>query len=879
MAKKTLFLGFLTALASSMVLVSCHDAATWTATGNGGINPVVNLDTQVHTSKKSPAKAAARATTVTANDLSLKISAVDGDFFRSWASLADYDPSTEYPVGQYTVEAWYGSIENEGFDRPAYAGSTTVTVTEKQTTDVNLTATLANSMVTVSYTDNFKNYMKSWSAQLHSDGGAYLYYGPEETEPIYVKPGNVALDIEVVKPNGSGATLRATTFEAKPRYHYHILVDVTHGSGDAVLNITFDENLAKEDIEIDLSDEVLNAPAPTINGTGLENGGILNYQEGANPTKASLDIIARGSLSQVMLTTHSSALIAKGWPVEVDLMNMDEATKGRLAETGLTVRGLTDGSRLGVVDFTQVPLSLISPARTSEKLAEFDLKVIDKYGKTSEVFNFSVTITELLLTLSNPSELPLAASKLDVDLAYNGADAKTDLTFEVKNERGTWDALQVLSISEPTDEVYRVSLKVPATLGALDIRTKSAIKTSNVLTVNRGAVTDFALEVNENDVWSNHATVSLTSGTSDANLLATIATLYLSENGGAYIKANVTGTTDNRLSFDGLKPATKYDVKASLTGNEAQACTPVSFTTEATPGVPNGDFETLEQKYTASDIYQGGQWSISAGVNYQNKATYTVSEATGWATTNIKTMNGKTSLSGSGANTWFYQPSVFNTSLPYKSVIPNIKFINTGGGTEYSVDFCGIAAQSGSNAMVIRNVGWDPAGSVPSVWKKEFADKSDYYNHTAPNVANVSAGKMFLGSYSCSGGNETYNEGVAFTSRPTAMTGYWKYTADEQDSSDHGVVKVELLNGNTVIATGTANLGASADYQQFKVVLNYIANAPKATALRIMVTSSKYASASQAEETANIKATNKMSRTQSYKIGATLVVDNFQFVY
>lgn len=878
MAKKTLFLGFLTVMASTMTLVSCHDAAVWTTSGNGGINPLVNLDTEVHSSTKAPAKSSARATTVTANDLSLKISAVDGEFSRSWASLADYDPSTEYPVGQYNVEATYGSIDNEGFDRPAYAGSTVVTVSEKQTTDVTLTATLINSMVSVQYTDEFKDYMKSWSAELHSEGGEYLYYGPEETEPIYVKPGTVSLDLEIVKYNGVSASLRAATFEAKPRYHYHITVGVNNGSGEAKLNITFDENLAKEDVEIDLSDEVLNAPAPVINGTGLQNGGTLNYQEGDTPEKATLDIIARGGISQVELTTKSTTLLSNGWPAEIDLMNLEDNMKSRLAQSGLTVRGLTEGSNLGVVDFTEVPLHLLTGAR-SETPASFDLKVIDKYGKTSELFSFSVSLKEIMLSLANPSELPLAGTKLEVDVTYNGNNPKDNLKFEIKNDRGTWTPLDIISISDPTDGVYRVAVKVPATLDAIEIRAKASSKVSNSLVVNRTSTADFSLSVPENDVWTDRANVELVSETSDAAVLASVATLYISANDGTYTKAGAAGLKDNVYSLTGLTPGTKYTVKASLNGNEAQACDPVSFTTEAAAGVPNGDFETLAAKITATDIYQGGEWSVSAGINYQNKATYTVSEPTGWATTNAKTLNGKTNLSGSSSNTWFDQPSVFNTTLPYKSVIPNIRVVNIGGGTEYSVDFCGITAQNGENAMVIRNVGWDAAGSVPSVWRKSFADKSDYYNHNAPNVANISAGKMFLGTYSYSNGTETYNEGVNFTSRPSAMTGYWKYTPDPQDTSDNGVVTVEILNGGTVIASGTANLTASADFQKFNISLKYAAGAPKATSLRIMVTSSKYASTSQAQETSKIKATDKMSRTQSYKIGATLVVDNFQFVY
>mgnify|MGYP002508377481 CR=1 FL=1 len=53
----------------------------------------------------------------------------------------------------------------------------TFSVKSDETASVDLTAVLANSMVTVSYTDAFRNYMSNFNAILHSAGGDYNFYG------------------------------------------------------------------------------------------------------------------------------------------------------------------------------------------------------------------------------------------------------------------------------------------------------------------------------------------------------------------------------------------------------------------------------------------------------------------------------------------------------------------------------------------------------------------------------------------------------------------------------------------------------------------------------------------------------------------------------
>lgn len=871
MVRKNAFWGFMMTTAIGVALTSCHDDTPGAQgrEGYGGIDPRVELNASVVSTQKS----VSRTTEVTVNDLSLKLTKSDGTLTKSWTSLSEFDTETAYPIGDYTMEASYGSIDDEGFGKPAYYGSTSFSVLEKKTTPVTLTAQLANSMMTIEYTDDFKHYMTSWNADIHSSGGGFLYYGPDETQPIYVKPGSVNIDVTFTKPNGVGATLRVATVTAKPRYHYHIIVGLSTQTGDATLTVTFDENLDKEEISIDLSDEILNAPAPTFTGNGIEAGANVEYRECTEPAKATLDVVARGELATVTLVTHSKTLNTQGWPNEVDLTTASEDIRSRLASLGFESHGIYgEKGRLAVLDFTKVPTYFREI--DGNEPTQFDVQAVDRYGKVSEVYTFTMTMSPLIIKLSNPSALPIAAKNLEVDLDFNGNDARTDVTVQILNTRGTWEAADVKNIEKTADEKYRVSLKVPATTLPVTLRAATKGKNSAQLVVNRTGVPQFDVNVYENDIWATRADITLTSDEADANVLASGAVVYIATDDVNYTTATITAVNDNVISIGGLTPATTYNVKVAFSGLESLASQPVTFTTESPLELPNGGFENLTDSYSANNRDQGGKWSISAGINYQSTNTFAIREANGWATVNAKTM------SGSNQNTWFAQPAVFNTGLTWSSTVPKIKVVGTGGGTATPASFSGFSVHGGSNAMVVRNVAWDGAGSTPGVWKKEFANQSEYYNHTVPTIANISVGRMFLGSYGYANGTETYNEGIGFTSRPTSLKGWYTFAPDGNDTDDTGMVTVTVMNGNTVIGTGTAALKEASMFTQFTVPIKYIANAPKATSICVMVESSTHGARNNLEaETNAVKVSTYLSRYEAYQHGATLVVDDFSFVY
>ena len=358
-------------------------------------------------------------------------------------------------------------------------------------------------------------------------------------------------------------------------------------------------------------------------------------------------------------------------------------------------------------------------------------------------------------------------------------------------------------------------------------------------------------------------------GLTDDDILTNVK-YEVSADGQVWIQAN---EKNGRLVAEGLNPSTSYSVRANFL--DIYSTNAVSVTTESGAGVPNGDFEELVETINMT-IDQGGKWTITDtrwSERYQTTLSMLISEPSNWSSVNQKTCN----TNASNKNSWYMIPSTYNTSLSWLSHQPEAKVIGIGQSAyDSTADIYKESASSGNNAMVIRNVAWDLKGSgIADNQQTGNTDYSNYYCSNVPSISNRSAGKLFLGSYSYSykNGSEEYNEGISFNTRPTSLKGYYKYANDSQDTSEKGEAIVQLLSGETVIASGELELRAAADYSEFEVPLIYTNENIKATELRIMFSSSNH------ESESDIKTTNYCNKDECCSRGAMLIVDNLTFSY
>lgn len=781
-----------------------------------------------------------------------------GTYLQTWNHVSDYNPS-ENPVtvGTYDVTLTYGALEDEGFDKPYYYGSATTTVKQDETSEVSVEATLHNTMVKMKYTDAFMKYFTNYSATIHSEGGKYITFEKDETRAAYVRPGNISIDLSVTKPNGLSGTFEVEGIDnAAARTLYNVTVDVNEGAvGDADILISFDDSTTVEPISIKVSDAILAAPAPVITPTGFTPGTALTLFEGNTLAEApKMQVMARSGLKEVTLTTQSTSLLAQGFPAEIELMSASADVQAKLAALGFAPVGLwKNPGEFALLDFSGL-ISHIKAASDGNNTSTFTLQVKDKYSKVcDEPVTMTVTLTPLELSLVSCDKQQLGAGYTDITVKYNGEDFANKVTFKcikVVNGQNAYVVSQVSNLKDNGNGTYSLRISLPNKYDDNTVQMCYNDKAVSGAYFEVSLAGTLTLSYDDVDVWAKQATVSVRDAFGEKiSITGNALSFYLAEDGTGNASLLASSSlsvddTNSAITITNLKAGTKYNVYAQNTAKGLSSNT-LSFTTEAAADVPNGGLDELTavSNLTNREVQQGGQWTSGWQWLQYSYETYNVSEPKNWATTNAKTAyeNAK------NKNTWFFAPSVYNTT----------------------------DAVSGT-AMVIRNIGWDADGSTPNLSTNVI---NTPYSKNTPSISNYAAGKMFLGSYAFDGTTETYNEGVAFTSRPASLSMAAKYTQDSQDTAETGIVKVELLNGSETIGKGEEKITASSNWKTVTVPVTYSVKNKKATTLKIFITSSShYDNSSMTNETHNIKVTKITEYTQK-AIGAVLTVDNLTFAY
>ena len=835
---------FLPLTALAMLVASCQDDNKGLTKGQGTISPEFTIDYSVTNPRTMSRAENGKETVPNAPELSsfsFHLWKDDGKFDETYTGLGVF-VDAQFPVGAYSLEAFSGDIEQEGLGKPYFAGSTTFNVYDGEQAKPTLVAKLANTAVSVEYTEAFMNYFTAYSTEIHSSNGTNYITMPElttagtESEWAYVKPGNVDINITVTKQNGVSGTVKAATIEnALPATHYHVTIDANGGEvGNATITVSFDDATTLEPITIDVSGDILVTPAPVLTAHGFTSGTPIEILEGdAAEGTLKVNILAQGEVASVKLNISSPTPELSSLQGDVELLTATEEQKNALTTLGVTTKGVWSGvGQVAEIDFTaMLPKLTVANGNSTHT---FTITVVDKLNRTCEPVVLKIKAPKPVLVISNQRELAYGQTTAEFDFTYNGKDIQNKVKFQATNAGDDWEDCTYSSVVDNGGGSYHVVINIPLRSSDSKVRAIYNTTTSADYTFKR----KIELAAADYDVWATKATVSM----SPAAMRSQVTAIYLND-----VQKGTTFNDYSQFTFTGLTPGTQYTAKAVLNnGTEAT----VTFTTEAAAPVPNGDFETLKSDaISVTEMLMGGQYKVSP-VTYTPWCSFTVSEPAEWTTINNKTCN----TNAATKNTWFVIPSTYSTNITATAHCPGA--VITGVETATPEVYANLSAQNGNYAVVVRNVAWDNNGTNPATSGGAF--NITYYCENKPTIANRWAGQLSLDT--------------DFASRPTTLNGYYKYERDSQDGTENAVVTVTVLNGGTEIGKGTKELGAAAGFTEFAVPVTYSVTNKKATALKIMITSSNRAEGS-------IKTTDYLGRLEAWSYGAILTVDNLTFSY
>lgn len=120
-----------------------------------------------------------------ARDFSITI--LDASSAQVWTGkISEWDAATVLPAGNYTVKASYGSLEEEGFDKPYFTGTQTFAVKGGETVAVSIPVALGNTIIKISCSDYFNRYYSDYTFKLTRDGAEIATFKKGETKAAFI---------------------------------------------------------------------------------------------------------------------------------------------------------------------------------------------------------------------------------------------------------------------------------------------------------------------------------------------------------------------------------------------------------------------------------------------------------------------------------------------------------------------------------------------------------------------------------------------------------------------------------------------------------------------------------------------------------------------
>lgn len=793
-----------------------------------------------------------------AEELTIRMSRTDGTSAKSWPNINLFNKEESFHIGEYLLEAVYGDRETEGFENPYYYASQIIGVTSGDEKNVSLTASLANCMVSVRYTDEFNAIYPQHSAAVKSSGHSYVVFSGDETRPAYMCPSQMSLTLTLTNSAGKQVTIQPAGFTAQARRHYIVTIGVINADqGNIALDVQFEENVVAETVNVPLGNALFEAPAPRIAAKDFTPDQAFESFENLVPAgDPTFEIYAFGGLNKVKLSLASSSTYNSPFGNEIQLVKPSELDRSRIEASGLEVSGLfRNPDKMGLVKLKGLIEKL--PVGTHRLTLEAE----DAMTRVSEPVTFVVIVSPVSITIRPVASIPYMTPLVELYVSTNCPDIRNKSTFKITSENLDAEIIGVETLSSaPYENIpdalnyhYKFTLRAPRNLEHNDTPvylfygSKADAKATSTVQLT---FPKFSVEV---DAFAYKVIFRIQPENMD-DLALIEDNIVIVRDGKAIDTGRVSLIADQtgEIEVVGLTPSTKYSNVEFALSFSSNPRTPIDeFTTEATTDLDNGDFSSVHNTLDYSNIQIGGQYAVNAlGINrdYTLMTSIVRDEANGWAS-----LNQLTCYSGStNKNTWFMVPSTY--------------------------------VEEGK--AVIRSVGYSHNGTTPAKSGGNFS--TVYYCNNSPSDSELtkSSGEMFLGTYSYDG-TPSRTEGITWGSRPSAVTFEYKYTSYNNEMGE-AIVKVYDSNGN-VISEGSLELGGSANMTQRRVnLLDYrfgrkaarISIVFRSTSSRTKTPAVKIPTGTELNENQSLgNHTKGANDYAAFAMGSQLVIDNVKLEY
>lgn len=385
--------------------------------------------------------------------------------------LTNFDPALndriELEAGAYSVIVTSGNRDSAAWETPFFYGKEECRIVADQLSDVQVVCKIANTKVTVDYSDSFKTYFPEYTATVSNSSGS-LVYEKGETRGGFFAAEKLTAVLNLTNTDGRTFVLKRVfpNIEEKTHYNLKFTLDEGSGSNDAGGNfeITVDEEAEMILIRIPIvADELEKMQVPSFRLEGFEAGNSLVLTSGEAPDNC-VKVVAPNSIETFRLLVQSDSLNAKGI-TSFDLAGLSDSDRALLESISFPVQPVKDVTDTVTFDLKAMANAL-APYEGRIQVHTFTLIVLDKMHQEQTVsFSYQVKPnTGVFTSEMTPATVWTTFARLSamtdnqagLGFEYKEADAAdwTEVIVSSKNADGSFGCL-VSGLNPHTNYVYR----------------------------------------------------------------------------------------------------------------------------------------------------------------------------------------------------------------------------------------------------------------------------------------------------------------------------------------------------------------------------------------------------------------------------------------
>ena len=205
--------------------------------------------------------------TLQTENFKVEIFRADGTPVLSYPAVTEMPDQIELETGDYYVEAHSDNNLPAAFENPFYFGSSEeFTIGSNSQESVLVTCRLANTMVSVHYSDQTLQTFSDYTTTVSSAEGSLVFVADETRTGFFrTLPLDVLVELYYLKPDGTSGlkTMNGSIPDPLPNRHYEIHVDASLNEGMASFQIVLDESAVEVEV-IPLNETTVPPPAGAI---------------------------------------------------------------------------------------------------------------------------------------------------------------------------------------------------------------------------------------------------------------------------------------------------------------------------------------------------------------------------------------------------------------------------------------------------------------------------------------------------------------------------------------------------------------------------------------------------------------------------------------